>query len=324
MKKTITTLFCALVLLLAVAFTGCLGGDEEDKKEEVVLDSDGDGMPDEWELLYGLNPEDPSDAVLDGDNDGLNNLEEHGTRTVPTDPDTDDDTTKDGDDVDPLLDSVIVMQFTHYAMNDPGDMGTEVDVYFKISLNGVELTSDIIYYDTDEGEIPVDFTSFCDIPDDTKEVDIVFSFFDSDLFFDDKLDCSKYGNTCDLKYSIENHSWWGDKNIGETSGEWDGSTDSDEDDITIKFTIFDSIGNADEIEQILVESGSENGMDDFNELVRYHGHVILDEVIDWCLAHPEKFLYRGGWSTVIGIGLIILGVAIFLYEGTHLQNEDGP
>ncbi len=65
-------------------------------------------------------------------------------------------------------------------------------------------------------------------------------------------------------------------------------------------------------------------MEDFNELVRYHGHVILDEVIDWCLAHPEKFLYRGGWSTVIGIGLIILGVAIFLYDDYYLQNEDGP
>jgi hypothetical protein len=323
MKKTIIALFCALALLLAVAFAGCLG-DDENVREEVVPDSDGDGMLDEWELLYGLDPNDPSDAFLDPDQDGLNNREEHGTRTVPTDPDTDDDTTLDGTDVDPLIDSVVVIQFTHYAMNDPGDIGSEVDVYFKISLNGVQLKSDIIYYDTDEGEIPVDFTSFYDVPDDTKEVDIAFSFFDSDLFFDDKLDCSQYGNTCDLKYSIENHSWWGDTTTGETSGEWDGSTNSDEDDITIKFTIFDSIGNADDIEEILAESGSENGMDDFNELVRYYGHVILDSVIQWCLDNPERFLYKGGWSAIVGIGLIILGVAIFLYDDYYLQNEDGP
>jgi len=52
--------------------------------------------------------------------------------------------------------------------------------------------------------------------------------------------------------------------------------------------------------------------------------VILDEVIDWCLAHPEKFLRFGDWGTVVAVGLIILGVAIYLYEGAHLQNEDGP
>ena len=65
-------------------------------------------------------------------------------------------------------------------------------------------------------------------------------------------------------------------------------------------------------------------MEDFNELVRYHGHVILDEGIQWRLDNPEKFLYRGGWSAVVGIGLIILGVAIYLYEEGHLQNEDSP
>jgi hypothetical protein len=63
-------------------------------------------------------------------------------------------------------------------------------------------------------------------------------------------------------------------------------------------------------------------MEDFNELVRYHGHIILDEVIQWCLDNPEKFLYKGGWSTIVGIGLIILGVAIYLYEDYHLENED--
>ena len=34
-------------------------------------DSDSDGMPDGWELSYGLDPTDPWDALLDGDVDGL-------------------------------------------------------------------------------------------------------------------------------------------------------------------------------------------------------------------------------------------------------------
>jgi hypothetical protein len=39
-------------------------------------DSDGDGMPDGWEVLYGLNPLDPTDAIQDLDSGGLNNLNE--------------------------------------------------------------------------------------------------------------------------------------------------------------------------------------------------------------------------------------------------------
>ena len=40
------------------------------------IDSDGDGMPDEWELRFGLNPLDPADASLDSDGDGMSNLDE--------------------------------------------------------------------------------------------------------------------------------------------------------------------------------------------------------------------------------------------------------
>ncbi|GAB6122932.1 polysaccharide lyase [Dysgonomonas termitidis] len=38
-------------------------------------DSDGDGIPDEWEKKYGLNPNDPSDAVKDMNGDGYTNIE---------------------------------------------------------------------------------------------------------------------------------------------------------------------------------------------------------------------------------------------------------
>jgi hypothetical protein len=46
-------------------------------------DKDNDGMPDDWEERYGLNPADPSDASQDEDNDGITNLEEYQQGTNP-------------------------------------------------------------------------------------------------------------------------------------------------------------------------------------------------------------------------------------------------
>jgi pectate lyase len=42
---------------------------------EPGFDSDGDGMPDAWELAHGLNPADPSDGNADLNGDGYTNLE---------------------------------------------------------------------------------------------------------------------------------------------------------------------------------------------------------------------------------------------------------
>lgn len=44
-------------------------------KGKPYKDSDGDGIPDEWEKKYGLNPNDPSDAVKDMNGDGYTNIE---------------------------------------------------------------------------------------------------------------------------------------------------------------------------------------------------------------------------------------------------------
>ncbi len=48
------------------------------------LDSDGDGMTDDWETYYGLDPHNPNDALLDPDGDGRTNLEEFAEGTDPT------------------------------------------------------------------------------------------------------------------------------------------------------------------------------------------------------------------------------------------------
>jgi len=93
-----------------------------------TLDQDGDGLLNGFEIQFGFDPFDSSDANLDPDGDSLTNLEEQGFGTDPTladtdgdglddpqeltigtdpsDPDTDGDTFPDGDEVaagtDPL------------------------------------------------------------------------------------------------------------------------------------------------------------------------------------------------------------------------------
>ena len=46
-------------------------------------DTDGDGMPDGWEVKHGLNPLWPYDALLDHDNDGMPNIYEYKYGTNP-------------------------------------------------------------------------------------------------------------------------------------------------------------------------------------------------------------------------------------------------
>lgn len=53
-------------------------------KGTAPMDSDGDGMPDEWEKKYGLDPKNASDAMKDTDGDGYVNLEEYLNGTDPT------------------------------------------------------------------------------------------------------------------------------------------------------------------------------------------------------------------------------------------------
>ena len=61
-----------------------VGGWPELKSAPPPEDSDEDGMPDEWEARYGLNPGDPRDNSGDRDGDGYTNIEEWLNATDPT------------------------------------------------------------------------------------------------------------------------------------------------------------------------------------------------------------------------------------------------
>ncbi len=50
------------------------------------LDSDFDGIPDAWEIKYGLDPRNAENATRDTDGDGFTDLEEYLYDTDPTDP----------------------------------------------------------------------------------------------------------------------------------------------------------------------------------------------------------------------------------------------
>lgn len=68
--------------------------------ESIVVggDSDGDGMPDAWENVNGLNSN-SDDAGGDLDNDQLKNKEEYENKTDPQNPDSDNDGFSDGEEV---------------------------------------------------------------------------------------------------------------------------------------------------------------------------------------------------------------------------------
>lgn len=54
--------------------------------ESIGVDTDGDGMPDAWEVAHGLDPQVAADANLDRDGDGMTNFQEWLAGTSASDP----------------------------------------------------------------------------------------------------------------------------------------------------------------------------------------------------------------------------------------------
>ena len=60
-----------------------VGGWPVYKSGPLPVDTDNDGMPDEWEIKHGLNPKAAVDANHDADGDGYTNIEEFLNNTDP-------------------------------------------------------------------------------------------------------------------------------------------------------------------------------------------------------------------------------------------------
>ena len=72
---------------IAAASTTCpFCGIKQPALVKVEIDSDHDGLPNDWEIKYAFNKDDASDAAQDADKDGFTNLEEYEAKTDPRDP----------------------------------------------------------------------------------------------------------------------------------------------------------------------------------------------------------------------------------------------
>jgi uncharacterized repeat protein (TIGR03803 family) len=72
----------------------------------VVVDSNGDGIPDDWAIAHGFDPSDPSVALADPDGDGLSNLMEYALGNDPHNP---------ADGRSSVVPSVVVDNGSHYV-----------------------------------------------------------------------------------------------------------------------------------------------------------------------------------------------------------------
>jgi hypothetical protein len=128
-----------------VIFTGLVDayGIDAIETASYLPDSDGDTMPDDWEVDHGLDPLDNADGSTDPDDDGLTNAEEYDNGTDPSDADTDNDTMPDGWEVDNGLDPLDDSD----ATGDPDSDGlTNAEEY----LNDTDPND----ADTDDGGVP--------------------------------------------------------------------------------------------------------------------------------------------------------------------------
>jgi len=91
-------------------------------------DTDNDGLPDDYELANGLNPNDPIDAFEDQDNDGLTALEEFNAGTDPNNSDTDGDGITDSEELVTGIDGFITNPLSADTDGDGVRDGLEIQL----------------------------------------------------------------------------------------------------------------------------------------------------------------------------------------------------
>ena len=149
-SRPLFALITAIVLLLILAgITYAQGAASRLTAPSVAQDTDGDGLPDVWELQYQLNPN--SDAGDDGaggdpDQDGLINGDEWANGANPRQADTDGDGLPDQWEIENLTD----------PLRGDGDFGANGDADGDGLLNKDEMMfgADPQNWDTDNDSLP--------------------------------------------------------------------------------------------------------------------------------------------------------------------------
>ena len=123
---------------------------ENDTPELEEVDTDGDGMPDYWEKMHGLDPEDPADATGDPDGDLLLNLDEFKCNADPNNSDT---------DSDGLPDNWEVTYGLHPAKadsddNPPNDSLEDLDGDTLTNMTEYKIGTNPLLKDTDGDTLP--------------------------------------------------------------------------------------------------------------------------------------------------------------------------
>ncbi|GEM_PF-1772908 len=107
-----------------------------------AIDTDGDGIPDFWEIDNGLNPN-VNDAQNDNDGDGLTNIQEYQYHTDPKNKDTDGDGYSDGDEVAQKTDPNDFKSHINLSSTTLGDLDCDDNVTLSDTIIALRIVSGI-------------------------------------------------------------------------------------------------------------------------------------------------------------------------------------
>ena len=127
-------------------------------------DLDEDGLPNDYEDANGLDRNDPNDAALDPDADGLTNLEEFQRGTAINDNDSDDDNLLDGEEVNTHGTNPLLADTDEDTLNDDDEILTHLTnpLLADSDIDGLSDADELNVHSTNPNEADSDFDGIND------------------------------------------------------------------------------------------------------------------------------------------------------------------